>query len=89
MKKISLGSEFIQYLKKLARKRLEMVPVLIEKILLFNNELNSPTLRLPKLTGNLKEHWAFSIEHDLRIIFRYTKDGNILFVNIGPHDKVY
>ena len=57
MKKISFGSEFIQSLKKLARKRPEMVTVLIEKILLFHNELNSPTLRLHKLTGNLKEHW--------------------------------
>jgi len=61
----------------------------VEKMLLFNNNMNHPSLRLHKLSGTLKGHWAFSIEYDLRIIFRYTDDGNILFIDIRNHNQVY
>lgn len=65
------------------------MPVIIEKILLFSNNMSDPSLRLHKLSGKLKGHLAFSIDYDLRIIFRYTNDGSILFVDIGSHDNVY
>lgn len=89
MTKISFSADFIRSLKKLSRKQPEAIPSLIEKILLFNNHINHPSLKLHKLSGNLKEHWAFSIDYDLRIIFRYTPDRNILFIDIGSHDEVY
>lgn len=89
MRTINFSLQFNHSLKKLARRQPEIIPVLFEKVLLFNNETNHPSLKLHKLSGKLKEHWSFSIEYNLRIIFRYTRDGNILFVDIGTHDQVY
>lgn len=89
MRTINFSLQFNHSLKKLARRQPEIIPALLEKVLLFNNETNHPSLKLHKLSGKLKEHWSFSIEYDLRIIFRYTRDGNILFVDIGTHDQVY
>lgn len=89
MRTINFSTQFNHSLRKLSRKQPEIIAVLLEKVLLFNNEINHPSLKVHKLTGKLKEHWAFSIGYDLRIIFRYTNDGNILFIDIGPHDQVY
>jgi addiction module RelE/StbE family toxin len=86
---INQSIHFNRSLKKWARKKPEIIPAIVEKILLFSIDKNTPSLALHKLSGTLKEHWAFSIEYNLRIIFRYTNDGNILFVDIGSHDEVY
>lgn len=86
---INFSSHFKNALKKLARKQPEIMVVVVGKILLFNNNKNDPSLKLHKLSGDLKDHWSFSIEQDIRIVFRYTNDGNILFVDIGSHDQVY
>ncbi len=87
MRTINFSLQFNHSLKKLSRKQPEIIPVVFEKVLLFNSEIDHPSLH--KLSGKLKEHWSFSIGYDLRIILRYTSDGNILFIDIGTHDQVY
>lgn len=81
MTTINFSSHFKSALK-LARKQPEKMILVVEKILLFNINTNHPSLKLHKLSGDLKDHWSFSIEHDVRIVFFYTNDGNILFVDI-------
>ena len=47
-----------------------------------------PLLRTHKLKGDLAEYWAFSVDDDLRVSFRW--DGEIAFLtHIGTHDEVY
>jgi addiction module RelE/StbE family toxin len=77
MTTINLSSHFKNSLKKLARRRPEIMVTVVEKILFFYSSINHPSLKLHKLSGDLKDHWAFSIENDVRVIFRYTNDGNI------------
>lgn len=89
MRKINFSTHFNHSLKRLARRKPELIPMIIEKILLFSRHFNHPSLSVHKLTGKLHNNWAFSIEYDLRIIFRYTDDGNIVFIDIGSHDEVY
>ncbi|HKG67584.1 MAG TPA: type II toxin-antitoxin system mRNA interferase toxin, RelE/StbE family, partial [Segetibacter sp.] len=89
MTTINFSHHFRSSLKRLARKQPEVMAAVIEKILLFNHNTNHPSLKLHKLSGTLKDHWSFSIEYDLRIIFRYTNDSNILFIDIGNHNEVY
>ncbi len=89
MTTINFSSHFKSALKKLARRQPEIMVVVVEKILLFNNHTKHSSLKLHKLSGDLKDHWAFSIEYDVRIVFRYTNDGNILFIDIGNHNQVY
>lgn len=45
-------------------------------------------LRTHRLKGDLAAYWAFSVDDDLRVLFRW--DGDVAFlVNLGSHDEVY
>ena len=41
-----------------------------------------------KLKGDLRAYWAFSVDDDLRVLFRWNGDVAFL-VNLGSHDEVY
>ena len=45
-------------------------------------------LRTHKLKGDLEAYWAFSVDDDLRVVFRWDDDRAFL-VNLGSHDQVY
>jgi mRNA-degrading endonuclease YafQ of YafQ-DinJ toxin-antitoxin module len=45
-------------------------------------------LRTHKLKGDLDAYWAFSVDEDLRVLFRWVGDEAFL-VNLGSHDQVY
>lgn len=47
-----------------------------------------PLLRTHKLTGDLEAYWAFSVDDDLRVLFRWQGDEAFL-LNLGSHDEVY
>jgi mRNA interferase YafQ len=47
-----------------------------------------PLLRTYKLKGELRPYWAFSVDDDLRVLFRWDGDEAFL-VNLGSHDEVY
>ncbi len=40
------------------------------------------------LKGELENYWAFSVDEDLRVLFRWEGDEAFL-VNLGSHDEVY
>ena len=43
---------------------------------------------LRRAKGDLRDYWAFSVDDDLRVLFRW--DGDVAFlVNLGSHDEVY
>ncbi len=52
---------------------------------IFRTDPFSPTLKTHKLTGKLEQYWSFSIDYHYRIIFRFTKEGEVLFVDVGTH----
>ena len=54
----------------------------------FAADPKDPLLRTRKLTGELETYWAFSVDDDLRVLFRW--DGDAAFLaNLGSHDQVY
>lgn len=54
----------------------------------FAADPQDPLLRTHKLKGELAAYWAFSVDADLRVLFRW--DGDVAFlVNLGTHDEVY
>jgi len=67
-------------------------PELIERykkvLKLLELDINYPSLRLHKLSGNLKDCYSVSINLTYRIIFKLI-DRNILLVDINHHDCVY
>jgi mRNA interferase YafQ len=53
----------------------------------FVADPRDPLLRTHKLKGELAAYWAFSIDDDLRVVFRW--EGDVAFlVNLGSHDEV-
>jgi mRNA interferase YafQ len=57
-------------------------------LLRFAADPKDPLLRTHKLRRELKDYWAFSIDEDLRVVFRWEGDEAFL-VNLGSHDEVY
>jgi mRNA-degrading endonuclease YafQ of YafQ-DinJ toxin-antitoxin module len=54
----------------------------------FAADPQDPLLRTHKLKGELKDYWVFSVDDDLRVVFRW--DGADAFlVNLGSHDEVH
>jgi mRNA-degrading endonuclease YafQ of YafQ-DinJ toxin-antitoxin module len=54
----------------------------------FAADPKDPLLRAHKLKGDLEAYWAFSVDDDLRVLFRWVGDEAFL-VNLGSHDQVY
>ena len=55
----------------------------------FAIDPRDPLLRTHKLKGDLAAYWAFSLDDDLRVLFRWEGDEAFFLVNIGSHDEVY
>jgi mRNA interferase YafQ len=54
----------------------------------FASDPADPLLRTHKLKGDLGAYWAFSVDDDLGVLFRWEGDEAFL-VNLGTHDEVY
>ena len=40
------------------------------------------------MQGDLRDYWSFTVDEDLRVLFRCDGDEAFL-LNIGSHDQVY
>jgi len=56
---------------------------------LFSRNPFDARLRTHKLTGKLEGLWAFSVDYDWRVIFKFLKEDEILLIHVGGHDEVY
>jgi len=54
----------------------------------FEADPHDPLLRTHKLKGDLSDYWAFSVDDDLRVLFRWEGDVSFL-VSLGTHDEIY
>jgi len=54
----------------------------------FAVDPRDPLLRTHRLRGDLDGYWAFSVDDNLRVLFR--RDGDLAtLVSMGTHDEVY
>lgn len=65
------------------RKRFEAA------LALFIQDPFTTSLKTHKLSGRMKDHWSFTVEYDLRVIFKFVESNKALFEDIGTHDDVY
>jgi addiction module RelE/StbE family toxin len=56
---------------------------------LFSNNPFDPSIKTHKLTGKLKGYWAFSIDYDCRVVFKFLDKNEAFLIEIGGHDEVY
>lgn len=89
MIKIIWDQGFKRIYKKKIKNDEELKKKFWNAIELFSNEPFNPRLRTHKLTGRLEGLWAFSVNYDCRVIFRFLDKSEVLLIDIGGHDEVY
>jgi mRNA-degrading endonuclease YafQ of YafQ-DinJ toxin-antitoxin module len=83
--RFSASSRFLRKAKKLSEPQASMLRA---ALLRFAADPKDPLLRSHKLRGELKDYWAFSVDDNLRVVFRW-EGGEAFLVNLGSHDEVY
>ena len=86
---IARTSSFIRAYDKLVKGQPSLELLFRDRIQIFSENPFDATLKTHKLGGKLKELWAFSLNRDLRIVFRFVKPNTAVLENIGTHDDVY
>ena len=80
-----VSSRFRRRAGKLGERRRALLRAALRR---FAADPRDQLLRTHKLKGDLAAYWAFSVDDDLRVLFRW--DGDVAFlVNLGSHDEVY
>lgn len=75
-------------LKKIGRKDKKLLSKVERQLLQFLENHKHPSLRLHKLSGNMKGVWSISIDMHLRMLYRISNE-TAYFFKIGTHDEVY
>lgn len=83
--RVTASSRFLRRAKKLRDPQASMLRAALRR---FAVDPQDPLLRTHKLKGELADYWAFSVDEDLRVLFRWVGDEAFL-VNLGSHDEVY
>lgn len=83
--KVVFTPSFFRKYNKLSRVLQEEAS---EKIALFKENPNHPSLRIHKLKGALKGFYSFSVNYAYRILFVYDNRQTAALLGIGTH-KVY
>lgn len=76
-------------MKSLIKKDPAKQALFEEKFRLFLIDPYHPRLETHKLKGRLKGYLTFTVEYDLRVVFYFENESEVVFVNIGSHDEVY
>jgi addiction module RelE/StbE family toxin len=63
----------------------ELKERLKERGRLFQENPFHPLLRTHKLTGVLKECWAYSVDFRVRVIFQFVSKTEIVLLRVGDH----
>jgi len=83
--RVVASSHFVRRARKLKPPRDELLRAALRR---FASDPQDPLLRTHKLKGEPADYWAFSVDDDLRVLFRWDGDACFL-VAIGTHDEIY
>jgi mRNA-degrading endonuclease YafQ of YafQ-DinJ toxin-antitoxin module len=83
--RFTASSRFLRKSRKLREPQASMLRAALRR---FAADPSDVLLKMHKLKGDLDAYWAFSVDEDLRVLFRWDGDEAFL-VNLGSHDQVY
>ena len=83
--RVIVSSRFIRRAHKLKPPRDGLLRAALRR---FQADPQDPLLRTHKLRGDLEAYWAFSVDDDLRVLFRWEGEACFL-VNLGSHDEIH
>ncbi|KKS74497.1 hypothetical protein A3J20_07190 [Candidatus Gottesmanbacteria bacterium RIFCSPLOWO2_02_FULL_42_29] len=83
-----ISSDLEKELKRIKTRDFHLLQQIQKQLLLFKQDHTHPSLRIHKLSGNLKNLWSISIDRNIRMLF-IIDDEEALFFDIGTHNQVY
>lgn len=83
---ISLGLQ--KELKRIKAHDKKLTEKIVKQLVLFQENHLHPSLRVHKLSGNLKNIWSISIDKSFRMLYFFDENGAYFF-DIGTHNQVY
>jgi mRNA-degrading endonuclease YafQ of YafQ-DinJ toxin-antitoxin module len=83
--RVRVTKRFERRAKKLKEPQASMLRAALRR---FAVDPRDPLLRTHKLKGELADYWAFTVDSDTRVLFRWDSDVAFL-VSLGSHDEVY
>lgn len=86
MPKISNSHTTPEFEEAFERLPKEIQRIASAKVVLFKNNFLHPSLKTHKLKGPLSNFWAFSVTKSYRVLFRFLKENEVIYYDIGPHD---
>jgi mRNA-degrading endonuclease YafQ of YafQ-DinJ toxin-antitoxin module len=88
MRKILTTKTFDKVFIKLSSKNTDLHLQIIETLKILSQDVNDTRVKTHKLSGNLKEFFACSVNYSIRIVFKYDHEY-IYLETVGTHDEVY
>jgi len=79
---IFYSPEFVRKYKKIPVRLKDLAK---EKEKIFRIDPFDASLKTHKLHGRFRKFWAFLVDYDCRIIFKFEQDNKIKFYSIGGH----
>ena len=79
---ISYTSKFEKNFKRLD---LTVKSKIKQRVEIFQTDSHDPRLKTHKLSGQLKDYYAFSINHSYRILFIFESSNSVTFIDVGTH----
>jgi mRNA-degrading endonuclease YafQ of YafQ-DinJ toxin-antitoxin module len=55
----------------------------------FCNNPYDLSLKTHKLSGDLEGLWSFSVNYEIRVIFKFIGKNKVLLIDVGTHEEVY
>ena len=86
MRSISCVSTTPRFEKEINRLPQRIQELARKKDKLFRKDAFSPALETHKLSGGLKDDWAYSVNKHYRVHFCFVSNQEVLYLNIGTHE---
>ena len=74
------------FLKSFSRLPLSIQELAKKKDVWFRRNTYDPRLRTHKLKGELSGAWAYSVNREYRILFRFINGNEAIYYDIGTHE---
>lgn len=98
MKVIKFSPDLSKKLEQIKLRDLKLFTRIQRKLELFQSDPKHPSLRLHKVTREVKNAWSISINKSIRILYTDLEEDlfsegkqshGLYFFEIGTHDEVY
>lgn len=87
MKGIKFSPDILIKLQKIKKRNPLLFDKIEKQLRIFKENPKHRSLRLHKLTREVKNVWSISIDRSIRML--YIDNDDIYFFEIGNHDEVY